>query len=68
MQLVDGEASVGCTNAKNLAVARATKELYDEPHLDVNPSFELTGTQLASLTQALAYKGICKIKVPWDRH
>jgi hypothetical protein len=52
----------GYIGAKDLARRGATKEAYDEPNLDVHPSFNLIGAQLATLTQSLAYKGVCESK------
>jgi len=61
----DGEA--GHTAAKSLALQGATKEAFDEPNLNIHPNFNLTGAQLVSMTQSLAYKGICEMKLPRDR-
>ena len=67
MQLMDKTTEIGCTEAKNLVKAGANKELYDEPQIEINLNFNLTGAQLASMTQALAYKGICETKTPQNR-
>jgi hypothetical protein len=67
VQLTKESVNLGCTRAKNLALAGAKKEFYNELHLDINPNFNLTGAQLAGLTQALTYKGIYETKAPWDR-
>ena len=48
--------------ARKLAKQGATKEMYNEPNLDVHPNFNLTGVQLTTMTQSLAYKGICELK------
>ena len=45
-----------------LAKEGATKTIPDEPDLNIDPKFNLTGAQLSELTQALAYNGICKHK------
>jgi len=52
----------GHHEAKNLAKQGATKELYDEPNLEIHPNFDLTGAQLTAMSQSLAYKGICERK------
>jgi len=67
VQLTDKAVELGYTEAKNLAKIGANKELYDEPQIEINPNFNLTGAQLASMTQALAYKGICETKTPQNR-
>ena len=63
VQMTNENMDAGCTEAKNLAVEGAEKELYDEPDLEINPKFNLTGAQLTCMTQALAYRGICEMKV-----
>ena len=45
-----------------LAKKGTTKTIQDEPDLNIDPKFNLTGAQLSELTQALAYTGICKQK------
>ena len=67
VQLTDGNAEIGYTKAKNLAKKGAEKDLPDEPHIDINPKFNLTGAQIANMTQAQAYKGICETKTPRNR-
>ena len=67
VQLTDATVKFGCSEAKNLAKIGANKELYDEPQIEINPNFNLTGAQLESMTQALAYKGICESKTPRNR-
>jgi hypothetical protein len=65
--LTNGNDEIGYTEAKSLATEGTEKELYDEPYLDIDPKFNPTGAQLASMTQAIAYKEICKTKSPRDR-
>jgi hypothetical protein len=67
VQLPSEGTELGHSKAKNLAEIRASKELYDEPDIDINPNFNLTGAQLAHMIQALAYKGIREMKTPHDR-
>ena len=67
VQLTDATVEFGCSEAKNLAKIGANKELYDEPQIEINLNFNLTGAQLESMTQALAYKGICESKTPRNR-
>ena len=62
MQLTDDTLGLGYAVARSLAKTGAEKELYDEPNLEINPNFNLSGAQLMNMTQVLAYKGICKIK------
>ena len=57
-----GNVEPGDQEAKNLAEQGASKELYDEPNLEINPNFNLTGAQLDTMTQSLAYRGICERK------
>jgi hypothetical protein len=52
----------GHQEAKDLTRQGATKELYDEPNLEIHPKFDLTRAQLAVMSQSLAYKGICERK------
>jgi hypothetical protein len=58
---------MGSTGAKELAARGTEKSIYDEPFLEINPKFNLTRAQLASMTQALAYKEICEAKIPRAR-
>ena len=61
-QLANNTLEIGYTVAKNLAKTGAKKELYDKLNLEINPNFNLSGVQLMNMTQALAYRRICKIK------
>jgi len=62
LKLAKGNTEDGHWEAKNLARQGATEELYDEPNLKIHPNFDLTGAQLAAMSQSLAYKGMCKQK------
>ena len=62
MRLANDTLEIGYTMAKDLAKAGAEKELHNKPNLEINPNFNLSGAQLMNMTQALAYRGICKIK------
>ena len=57
----------GYDKARNLEKQGATKEVYNEPNLNVHPNFNLTGVQLTTITQSLAYKGICELKAQKSR-
>jgi len=48
--------------AKELAQQGAAKDVYNEPDPEIHPSFNLTGAQLATMTQSLTYKGVCELK------
>ena len=61
-KLTGETTNVGYGGAKSLAKQGAAKVVYDEPDLGIHPNFDLTGAQLATLTQSLAYRGICELK------
>jgi hypothetical protein len=54
--------NTGYLGAKKLAKQGTAKDVYDEPDPEIHPSFNLTGAQLVTMTQSLAYKGICELK------
>ena len=56
--------NTGYEGTKSLASLATTKNAYDEPDIGIHPKFNPTGAQLSALTQTLAYKGICELKVP----
>ena len=61
-KLTGETTNVGYGGAKSLAKQGAAKLVYDEPDLGIHPNFDLTGAQLVTLTQSLAYRGICELK------
>ena len=52
----------GNKKANVLAKEGVVKIIPDELDLNIDPKLNLTGAQLSELSQALAYKGICKQK------
>ena len=58
----------GTLQALKLADQGTQKDQLDEPDLQIDPRFNLTGAQLSALTQRLAYQGICGTKASkWRR-
>ena len=54
----------GNREAKKLALEATSHEdeVFDELITEIDPRFNLTGTQLLKMTQTLAYQGICRTK------
>lgn len=56
------EGNYGNERADEKAGEGAKKDIFDDLPLQTHPSFTLTGAKLATLTQALAYRGIRELK------
>ena len=61
------EGNIGNEESDRLAEEGAEKTDQDGLELDIPINFDLQGAKLASLTQAKAYKGIKKHKLPYSR-
>jgi len=60
--------TVGNEESDRLAKLGANKQDSDELDLEIPPEFDIQGAKLATLTQAMAYRGILERKKPEPRN